>query len=385
MRPNASLDSTATQALPLRMLFWESTSLCNLACAHCRRQDVAEAAARDDLTTDEVRGVLDSAATLGRPIIVLSGGEPLLRGDWEPLAAHARTLGLPTALATNGTLIDDVLARRVAAAGFRRVSVSLDGADAATHDAFRRVPGAYGKAVAGVAALRRAGVPIQINATIAGHNTHQLDDLYALAERLGAMALHLFLLVPVGCGAEIGPTHQLPPADYEKVLNWVLDRQAGGHPRQGRGEEAGLPGNGGSAARGGMAVPQPIAGGSPVLPLELKATCAPHYHRLAAQRGIDLGPSRGCLGGVAVAFVSHAGEVFPCGYLPVSCGSVRQRGLADIWRSSDVLAALRDYARLSGKCGLCEYKGICGGCRARAFAATGDYLAAEPACSYRPQ
>lgn len=341
-------------APPLRMLFWESTARCNLACVHCRRLDVAEAAAKDDLTTEEFRRVLDSAATLGGPVVVFSGGEPLLRDDWETLAAHAASLRLPTALATNGTLIDDALAGRIAAAEFRRVSVSLDGPDAASHDAFRGVGGAFEAALAGIAALRRRDVPVQINATIAAHNAARLDELYDLARSVGAVALHLFLLVPVGCGVRIAETHQLAPAAYERVLNWLLDRQQGG----------GTPGGG--------AV------------LELKATCAPHYYRLAAQRGLDVGRSRGCLCGVSVVFVSHSGEVFPCGYLPVHCGSVRRRALADIWRGSEVFAALRDYDRLGGKCGRCEFGGVCGGCRARAYALTGDYLAAEPACTHRP-
>ena len=332
---------------PLRLLFWESTALCNLACIHCRRLDVAREAAREDLTSEEFRAVLDSTATLGRPIIVFSGGEPLMRDDWEELAGHARSLELPIALATNGTMIDGPLADRIAAARFRRVSVSLDGADAATHDAFRQLDGAFERALAGIAALRNVGVPVQINATITGHNDHQLDELYALAESAGAEALHLVLLVPVGCGIEIAETHQLPPRRYEQVLEWILDREA--------------------------------AGG-----LELKATCAPHYYRLLAQRGGGPIRSRGCLCGVAVAFVSHKGDVFPCGYLPVSCGSVRRQPFAEIWRDSDVFGALRDYDRLSGKCGRCEFKGVCGGCRARAFALTGNYLAAEPACTHRP-
>jgi radical SAM protein with 4Fe4S-binding SPASM domain len=331
----------------LRLLFWETTRRCNLACVHCRRLDAAADTA-GELTTDEARSLLDSAAELGRPVIVFSGGEPLLRGDWEALAAHARSLSLPTALATNGTLIDAATAARIAAAGFRRVSVSLDGADAATHDAFRGVAGAFERAVRGTGALRRAGQAVQVNATVTAHNAHQLDALHALAVSLGAEALHVFLLVPVGCGAALAGTHQLSGERYEEVLNWVLDRQA--------------------------------AGG-----IELKATCAPHYYRLAAERGVAVGGRLGCLAGVSVAFVGHAGEVFPCGYLPVDCGNVRERPFAEIWRRSGVFAALRDPSRLKGRCGQCEYAYVCGGCRARAFAATGDYLAAEPACTYRPR
>lgn len=330
----------------LRLLFWESTVRCNLACVHCRRQRVTEAAS-GELSTDELRALLDSAAALGRPIFVFSGGEPLLREDWETLAEYARSINVPTALATNGTLIDAALAKRIAAAGFRRVAVSLDGADARTHDEFRGTAGAFDRAAAGINALRQADVPLQINATITRHNAHQLDGLYDLAGAMGAEALHLFLFVPTGCGLQIAKTHQLAPEMYEAVLRWLCDRQASGE-------------------------------------MELKATCAPHYYRIAAERGLAVGDSRGCLCGISVVFVSHDGEVFGCGYLPVSCGSVRKEKLEDIWRNSTVLADLRDFDRLKGKCGACEHKAICGGCRARAFAATGDYFAAEPACSYAP-
>jgi len=332
-------------AWPLRLLFWESTARCNLQCIHCRRLETDRSL--DELRTGQFQGVLDSAATLGRPIVVFSGGEPLLRDDWEALARHAAALSLPTALATNATMIDAALARRIVAAGFRRVSVSLDGADAATHDTFRGRAGAFDRAVTGIDKLRAAGANVQINATIARHNIDQLDALLRLAGEVRAVALHLFLLVPVGCGARIGLSHQLDPDQYERVLHWVCDRQE--------------------------------VGG-----IELKATCAPHYYRIAAQRGMDTGRSRGCLAGVGVAFVSHVGEVFPCGYLPVSCGSVRRDSLAEIWRQSPVFAKLRDFSLLGGKCGACGFRARCGGCRARAFAATGDYLAEEPSCTYQP-
>lgn len=366
-------DYAAPNIPPLRMLFWESTARCNLACVHCRRLDVADAAARDDLTGDEFRRVLDSAATLGKPVVVFSGGEPLTRDDWEPLAAHAAALGLPIALASNGTLIDDAMAARIAAAGFRRVSVSLDGADAATHDAFRGVDGAFEGALRGIAALRGGKVSVQINATIAAHNAGQLDDLYALVRRLDAAALHLFLLVPVGCGVQIAQTHQLAPAAYERVLNWILDRQQ---------EVAAASRRCSHSGSGVSPLPQSRDGSATI---ELKATCAPHYYRLAKRRGMDVGRGRGCLCGVSVVFVSHKGEVFPCGYLPVDCGSVRQRPLADIWADSPVFADMRDFDRLHGKCGQCDFRGACGGCRARAYALTGDYLSAEPACTYHPR
>jgi radical SAM protein with 4Fe4S-binding SPASM domain len=301
-----------------------------------------------DLTTAEIRSAMDSIRTLGRPIFVFSGGEPLLREDWRELAEHAAAIDLPAALATNGTLVDDSLAGQIAAAGLRRVSVSLDGANAETHDAFRGQRGAFDAARSGARRIRQAGVPIQINATIAAHNDDQLDALGELAEQLEAVALHLFLLVPVGCGAQIGPSHQLSPGRYERVLEWIADQQG----------------------RRSM---------------EIRATCGPHYYRVAARRGLDVGRGKGCLCGQSVAFISHRGRVYPCGYLPVDCGSVVETPFADIWRTSETFAALRDPDRLGGKCGRCEYRTICGGCRARAFAATGDFLAEEPTCRHQPR
>jgi len=329
-----------------RLVFWESTRRCNLNCIHCRR-------GRDDpepeLSTAEAKRLVDSAASLGRAIFVFSGGEPLLRGDWEELSRYAVGLGLPTALATNGTLIDGGLAERIARAFFSRVAVSLDGADAVTHDPFRGCPGAFERSLAGMRMLRSAGVPLQLNSTIAKHNADQLDRLYELAGAIGAVALHLFLLVPVGCGLEMAPDYQLPPQRYERVLEWICHRQ----------EEGGL---------------------------ELKATCAPQYVRVADRRGLPPGgaQSRGCLAGTGIVFVSATGEVYPCGYLPVRCGSVRENSLAEIWRTSEVFAALRDPGRLRGRCGRCEYKARCGGCRARAYAAGGDYLQEDPSCLYEP-
>ncbi len=326
-------------APPLRMLFWESTARCNLTCAHCRR---VETSASDELNTDEAKRMFASVAELSRPVVVFSGGEPLLRDDWEQLAGAAADMGLPTALATNGTLIDDPLAGRVARAGFHRVAVSLDGADAETHDRLRGQSGAFAKAVEGVEALRRTGVPVQINATISRRNCADLDRLRDLAGSLTAEALHLFVLVPVGCGVELAETDLLRPAEYAAVLRWFAGRTNDDE-------------------------------------LEVRLTCAPQQVRVA-----DTGV-RGCLCGVSVMFVGHTGKVFPCGYLPVDCGSVRHRPAADIWRDSEVFAKLRDRSRLKGPCARCSDSAACAGCRARAYAATGDYLAADAGCPFGPR
>ncbi len=369
----------APQANP-RLIFWETTAGCNLRCVHCRRIDVADSVMADDLSTAEARDFIEQIAALPGgepagakahlPILVLSGGEPLFRPDIFDIARHATDRGITVALATNATLVDGAVARRIAEAGVRRVSVSLDGADPATHDAFRALPGSFDRAVHGIRMLQEAGLPFQINTTVARHNVDQLPRMMGLALQLSAAAFHPFLLVPVGCGVEISGTQMLAPQEYENVLNWLWEE-----------EQKGL--------------------------LEIKATCAPHYYRIVRQRGLGQAHgaarvggepqagaghqasmrahTKGCLAGSGVCFVSHKGEVFPCGYLPVEAGNLRQQPLQEIWQHSPVFARLRDNSLLEGKCGLCEFQNVCGGCRARAYGITGNDLAEEPFCIYQPR
>lgn len=371
-----------------RLIFWETTAGCNLRCIHCRRMTVADRLLPQDLTTAEARQMIDEIASYGRPILVLSGGEPLFRPDIYEIARYASDAGLLVALASNATLIDRDAALRLQAAGVRRVSVSFDGADAATHDIFRG-PGAFAQALAGIEQLRAVGLPFQINTTVARHNVHQMPETLALAEALGAVALHLFLLVPVGCGVEIADDQQISPAEYEGVLGWMYEAELTSE-------------------------------------LELKATCAPHYFRIVRQRqaeerraglvrpgpqslrrqkraGAPVHPgvhpgghpggsghamntmTKGCLAGTGVAFISHRGEVFPCGYFPVEAGNLRREQFQTVWQESPLFAELRDPGLLQGKCGVCEFNRVCGGCRARAYGATGNYLGEEPFCSYEPR
>ena len=370
-----------------RLIFWETTAGCNLACIHCRRITVADQLMPQDLTTAEAFDLIDQVAAFGSPIFVLSGGEPLFRPDIFDIARHATDAGLIVALATNGTLITADVARKIKESGVKRVSVSFDGADAPTHDIFRG-PGAFDAAMRGIGHLRDVGLPFQINTTVARHNVHQMPETLDLAKEIGAVALHLFLLVPVGCGVEIAPDQQILPGEYEAVLNWMYDAE--------------------------------MEGG-----IELKATCAPHYFRIARQRQAEErrngivrerpssmhrqqhggntatgghpgsnghgqgrhamnAMTKGCLAGTGVSFISHRGEVFPCGYLPVEAGHIRRQGFQDIWENSPLFAELRDVDLLGGKCGVCEFKKLCSGCRARSFGMTGDYLAEEPFCTYEP-
>jgi radical SAM protein with 4Fe4S-binding SPASM domain len=404
-------DSAATKLQPEagkpRLVFWEVTKGCNLRCIHCRAT-ATELSSPLDLPTAKAREIIEQIAAYANPILVLSGGEPLYRRDIFELAALATERGLRVALATNGTLVDEAVARRIVKAGVKRVSISLDGADAETHDSFRGIPGAYESAIGGLRNLKQLGMSVQINMTIARHNAAQLPQVLELARDLGADALHTFLLVPVGCGVEIADRQMVPTDEYERILNWFYDRS--------------------------------LEGG-----IELKATCAPHYFRVVRQRraqerresgygappaaaetsgnsgigpaemlmpsgtGVVIrknaelaghpGPSghpgghpggmnamtKGCLAGTGVCFVSFEGGIYPCGYLPVEAGNLQRQSFREVWEDSPVFAALRDTGNLKGKCGCCEFRNVCMGCRARAYAATGDMLDEEPFCVYQPK
>jgi radical SAM protein with 4Fe4S-binding SPASM domain len=242
--------------------------------------------------------------------------------------------------------------------GIQRISISLDGASKDSHDRFRGVPGAYEGALRGMEMARAVGLEFQINTTVTQTNLAQLPDILKLAETLGAVAHHIFLLIPTGRGKYIAD-QAITAADYESTLNWFYDH----HDKTS---------------------------------MQLKATCAPHYYRILRQRAKQEGKSitfkthgmdavtRGCLGGTGFCFVSHTGIVQPCGFLDLNCGDVTRTPFHDIWRNSEHFITLRNYKNLKGKCGRCEYKSVCGGCRARAFEATGDFLEEEPLCSYQP-
>jgi radical SAM protein with 4Fe4S-binding SPASM domain len=411
--------TTASAAKPQvdkpRLIFWEVTKGCNLHCIHCRAT-ATELSSPLDLPTARAKEIIDQIAAYANPILVLSGGEPLYRRDIFELARYSTEKGLRVALATNGTLVTRDIAGKIKDAGVKRVSISLDGADPQTHDSFRGIPGAFEAAIQGMRNLQKIGVSVQINMTIARHNAAQLPDVLKLAKDLGADALHTFLLVPVGCGVDIAAEQMVPPEQYEEMLNWFYDRS--------------------------------LEGG-----IELKATCAPHYFRVARQRRAAerrsagygatpaatdqsaIGPSdmmmpgstgfilknqelagtrpghpgshpaghgghpaghpgghpdgmnamtKGCLAGTGVCFISHVGEVFPCGYLPEIAGNLKDQPFTEIWEHSQVFNLLRDTNNLRGKCGCCEFRNICMGCRARAFAATGNMLDEEPFCVYQP-
>ena len=342
----------------LRLVAWEITRNCNLSCVHCRAA-ATEGPYAGELDTEGCFRLLEQIAAVGKPIVILTGGEPLMRPDIFEVAGRGTALGLRMVMAPNGTLIDADNARRMADAGIQRISISLDGADADTHDRFRGVQGAFQGAMDGIAHAKKAGIAFQINTTITKANFKDIEKIQDLAISLEAVAHHIFLLVPTGRGKYL-VDQEISAEDYEQTLNWFYDQRDN-------------------------------------LPLQLKATCAPHYYRIIRQRarqdgrkvtfetyGLDA-VTRGCLGGTGFCFISHRGIVQPCGFLNINCGDVTRDTFASIWYGSEVFQRLRDLDQLQGKCGACEYKRVCGGCRARAYEATGDYMAQEPLCGYMPE
>jgi AdoMet-dependent heme synthase len=341
----------------VRMLAWEVTRSCNLNCQHCRA--AAERGPYDgELSTIKCFQLLDEVAAFASPVIILTGGEPLLRPDIFDIAGYGTSKGLRMVMATNGTLVNPGTAQRMIRSGIKRVSISLDGKDAQSHNAFRGEKGAFAGALSGIEALRNAGMEFQINTTVTAANLSQIRDILDLAIKLGAAAHHIFLLVPTGRGREMAG-QAITAEDYEETLDWFHQESLD-------------------------------------CPIQLKATCAPHYFRILHQRrgenqvskkprGQFHEATRGCLGGSAFCFISHVGQVQPCGYLEVDCGNVQKQSFRQIWENSEVFRNLRDLSKYGGKCGRCEFIKVCGGCRARAYAETGDYMAAEPLCLYEPR
>ncbi len=349
-----------SQKNELRLVFWELTARCNLRCIHCRAEAQLERQ-EDELKTEKCFSIIDEICKFSSPILILTGGEPLYRDDIFEIAGYATSKGLRVALATNGTLVDESVAKQIKKSGIKRVSVSLDGANSKTHDTFRMMQGSFEGAFNGVRMLQKEGIEVQINTTIARHNEDEVEDILTLALNTGVKALHIFMLVPVGCGVQIADSQMLDKQKYEDILSWFYDKTM--------------------ELRG---------------TIELKATCAPHFFRIMHKRakddGIAITPkthgmaavTRGCLAGSGVMFISRKGIVQPCGYLPVQAGDVTKEPVGKIWDNSEVFLNLRDTGLLKGKCGICEYKKVCEGCRARAYYEKGDYMEEEPYCIYEP-
>jgi heme b synthase len=344
-----------------KWIAWEITRRCNLKCVHCRSSSGLEAKGHPDFTLDEAKRVLDDIASYAKPVVVLSGGEPLLRPDVFEIATYGTSLGLRMCLATNGTLVTQEICGKIKAAGIKMVSLSLDGASAEVHDDFRCQPGAFAGTLNAARLFKENSISFLINSSFTKRNQDEIPKIYQLAKEIGATAWYMFMIVPTGRGEDI-MDELIAPEDYEKLLVWHYDME--------KGEKDIL----------------------------VRPTCAPNYYRVVLQQAkeqgddyqrrtlqFSTGGSKGCLAGQLISLIDVDGNVLPCSYFPMAAGNIREKSFKEIWERSELFQDLRNFKAYKGRCGVCEYVNVCGGCRARAYAVTGDYMAEEPYCTYQPK
>jgi len=353
------------------LVIWETTQACALACTHCRASAQPE---RDplELTTEEGQRVIRETAEMGTPLLIFSGGDPVNRPDLLDLIRYGKAQGLRVATIPAAT---DCLTRALVfdlkASGLEQMALSLDQPRADLHDAFRGVPGAFDKTMAAVEWAHEAGLPLQINTTICGATAPYFEEMAALVEKLGIVFWEVFFLVPVGRGALLP---SLTAEQCERLFETIYRIQKKGtfivkvteaqHYRRYVAQREAAPVQSG---------PSPLA----PMPALLTTSEGPGHTVGLAPRGVNAG--NGFL------FVSHRGEIFPSGFLPLAAGNVRQDSLADVYRNSPLFKRLRDPEALLGRCGRCEYRSICGGSRSRAYALTGDAFRTDPWCGYEPR
>ena len=341
------------------LAIWELTQACDLACVHCR---ACATPTRDllELSTDEGFALLDRIAAMGTSLMVFTGGDPAKRSDLVALVEHGTHAGLTMAVTPSGTgLMTFALLRELRDAGMRRVAISIDGPDAATHDAFRRVEGSFEHCLRILLEAKTLGIERQVNTTLGGHNLRALSTMSSLVAETGAVLWSVFVVVPTGRAT---PSLLLGPRALEAALVELAE----------------------IAAR---------------VPFDVKTTAAPHFRRVQLEHhvrqaaGVLLdvdadgqvrGP-RGINDGSGILFVSHRGDIYPSGFLPIRAGNVRTEDVIDVYRTSAVFRILRDADSLGGKCGVCPFGRVCGGSRARAYAMTGEMTASDPLCAYEPR
>ncbi|HEX6135918.1 MAG TPA: TIGR04053 family radical SAM/SPASM domain-containing protein [Longimicrobiales bacterium] len=353
------------------IVIWETTQACDLACRHCRAEAVPQRHP-DELTTAQAKRMLDEVRRFGPIVFVFSGGDCMKRPDLMELVEYGVKLGLRIAITPAATpLVTPEVLRRFKEAGVARLAVSLDGSCPAIHDDFRRVPGSFDWAVDILKEAQRAGLPTQVNTVVSRHNLADFDALCDLMGPLGIVFWEVFFLVPTG---RARPEDVAGADAFEAVFHKLHDL-------------------------------------AETAPFQIRATAAPHYARVGIQRRVAarrsangggpkpvvptfnapepapadrIGRARGVTEGDGFMFISHTGEVYPSGFLPHSGGNIAQVSPVEIYRNAPLFVQLRDRTQLKGKCGICEYRQVCGGSRARAYAVTGDWLAAEPFCAHEP-
>ena len=343
-----------------KWIAWEITRRCNLKCVHCRSSSELEVSGHPDFSLEEAKRVLDDIVSYGNPVVVLSGGEPLLRADVFDIAKYGGSKGLRMCLATNGTMVTEEICEKIVEAEIKMVSLSLDGASAEIHDNFRNVEGAFDATINATKLFNKHGISFLVNSSFTRRNQGEVENLYKLVKELGAKAWYMFMIVPTGRGEEI-MEELVSMEDYEGFLDWHYEME--------KNETEML----------------------------VRPTCAPSYYRVVVEKAkeqgekferrtlnFSTGGSKGCLAGQLISLIDVDGNVLPCSYFPMSAGNIREQSFKDIWETSELFKDLRDFKAYKGKCGACEYVNVCGGCRARAYAMTGDYMDEEPFCSHVP-
>jgi heme b synthase len=344
-----------------KWIAWEITRRCNLKCVHCRSSSELESVGHPDFSLPQAKAIIDDIASYASPVLVLSGGEPLLRADVFDIARYGTDKGFRMCLATNGTLVSDDICEQIKAAEIKMVSLSLDGAKAETHDNFRNQQGAFAGTMNAIRLFNKYGIPFLVNSSFTLRNREEIPEIYRLVKSLGASAWYMFMIVPTGRGEDI-MGELIPEKVYDEILEWHYQVEKEDNE------------------------------------LLMRPTCAPHYYRIVRQKAkeegekftrrnlkFSTGGSKGCLAGQLICLIDVDGEVLPCSYFPKSAGNIKTTPFKTIWESSELFLQLRDFKGYKDNCGKCEYVGVCGGCRARAYAMTGDFLAQEPFCSYVPR
>ncbi|HLF88232.1 MAG TPA: radical SAM protein [Anaerolineales bacterium] len=325
------------------LISWNLTKKCNLHCPHCYMEAGRKAA--DELTTQECLGLIDEMKALGTEMLILTGGEPLLRKDIYEIARYASDHGIWVVMGTNGVLITDRVAEKMLECGVKGVGISIDSLDPAKHNSFRGGPDAWEYSVRALDICRAHGLEVLVQTTIMGMNYDEIPRMIEFARDKGAWSFNLYFLVQTGRGQEM---NDLSAARTEEMLSHLVDVQ------------------------------------DQYKPMLVRSKCAPHFKRISYEKGLGGLESGGCMAGTEYCRITPEGDVTPCPYMTVVGGNVRERSFTEIWETSPALLQLRDVKNLKGRCGACEFNELCGGCRCRAYAAFGDYLHEDPACTYQP-
>ncbi len=336
-------EPAATNGFRPSLVSWNLTRRCNLRCPHCYLS--AGKKEESELTTEECLRLMEEMQALGTEMVILTGGEPLLRKDIYDLASAASSRGLWVVMGTNGVLIDDRVVQKMIDCGVKGVGISIDSVDPAKHNGFRGGPNAWEHSVKALEVCRASGLQVLVQSTVMEENRDEIPRLLDFAREKGAWSLNLYFLVQTGRGQLM---NDLSAETTEELLGEMVSAQDGYRP------------------------------------MLVRSKCAPQFKRIAYERGQRGLESGGCMAGTHYCRITPSGDVTPCPYMPVVAGNVRQRSFTEIWRESPLLRSLRDPRQLTGRCGTCEYSELCGGCRCRAYAAHGDVLAEDPACPHEP-